>query len=883
MLGKGTQINHFPSGLAPTALNSLPAVPPGFTGRNKDLAELLEALDPRAGSSGAAAAIVSLAGLPGVGKTSLAVAAGHAGRDQGWFDGTLFVDLQGYGKSPVEPAQALEALLRSLGVEQGYIPPTLNEREGLYRSQLGQLAASGRAVLVVADNAATAKQVRPLLPGMGQHRLLVTSRNTLSTLGGRLLDLGVLRPEASVHLLDTALRISDPTDSRITDNEAAAHTLAQRCGYLPLALQIAAARLIADRNQPVEDLAAQLEEVRTRLAHLNDGERGIRASFSLSFQRLRPPLVETLLLLGLAPGTDFGLEAAAALTDRQPENVRTLLVELVQAHLLERGLVEDRWRMHDMIRAYAGEQADTCARQDRHAARAHQGAQRRLLEHFTVTAEAARPHVDPSSNTARSPYFDSREQAVQWLDAEIPNLVAVSVDRRSAEDHRLVLRLHDAVRHYLNSGYIHEWLTISCAAVRAAHALRNLEAEAGALESCAIALSTLSRHQDADEAAQKARQMCRRGHMRKGEASTLDTLGIVAMAADQPERAAKYHQQAQRLYQSLHDTHHEARAWTNLAQSLMAAGPHLADEAFQALENAVDICRRHEDERGLAYAMSTKATALAQFRRFAEAISCTRTVVELCRNYDDFMGEAQGLRKLSEFLLASGEFEEAAAVGQRAVEAHRRVWQNQPMPSASFAMALATYAAALYRSRKDLSSSAAAIDEALALFDQIPRNMDPYRAWARGIGAEILARLGRSRKHADVRRRLQARLGTAKRRRRWPQVRSAPLIARVLAFLKPLPRAAWVAVAGCGFTEARQAQASVWLLILYSTVGLFATGFLRIGTRGHLQTGQSSNAGCSCAPTLLATLTLVVSLAVPELLGPLSAAGEELAHIIGLA
>jgi tetratricopeptide (TPR) repeat protein len=823
-----------------------------------------------------------------VGKTCLAAAAGHAARERGWFDGTLFIDLHGYGKSPVAPPQALESLLRDLGVAQAYMPPDTEGRQRLYRSRLAQLAEEGRALLVVADNAGTAEQVRPLIPPTGRHRFLVTSRNTLHTLGARLLDLNVLTSEASVDVLDRALRITDPADSRISRNTVPAQTLARLCGHLPLALQIAAALLVADPEQPVVGLVDRLAEFRTRLEHLDDGERAIRASFSLSLDHLTQPLRDTFRLLALNPGTDIGTEAAAALTGSPPNAVRPFLLQLVRAHLLERGPAPERWRMHDLIRAFAAEQVDARIRIRPHAARTHGEARHRLLKYYTVTAEAARPYVDPQAEPVRSPRFGDREQAAAWLDAEIRNLVAVSAGHTSAADQRLVVRLHEAVRHYLNSGYIHEWLTIASAAAHAARELGDHESEAGALEARAIALVWLHRVRDAEGDAQRAWAICHQRRNRKGEASAADTLGIVAIASHRPEAAADHHRRAISLYHDLGDHRREARAWTNLAQSLTAGGPRNVDEALRALDNAAGLLRGRDDARDSAHVLMTRGNTLGAVGRLDEAIDCLRTAVAICRACDAVESEARALTNLGGFLMMSGSLEEAVGASRSAVEAHRRAWADRPVPSPVLAGALATYAAALHHTRKKPAVAAVAVEEALILFDRFPGEGDVYQAWARDVAADVLARLGRRRKYRDVRRRLQARIGTqgasrARRRRRRLRLRTLLAQSALGRYLSQLPRAAWVAVVGCGFTEARAAHAPVWLLVLYCVLALFATGFLRLGGNTLSGTGHSPQLGCACAPTLLTIAALIVSLVAPEFLGPLNTAGEVLARFVGLA
>ncbi len=236
-----------------------------------------------------AVVVAAVSGLGGIGKTALAVQAGYEACGKGWFPGgVLFVDLHGYDEEPVTGDQALEALLRALGTEPEHIPVGLDARAVLYRSALADRAREKGPVLVLADNASSPAQVRPLLPGGEGHRLLVTSRDRLPQLGARLLALEELTPEEAYDLLDRALRIAHRADSRVADDPEAATALATLCGHLPLALQIAAALLVVDRDKPVGELTAELAESRDRLDHLDDGERSVRAAFDLSYKRLPP-------------------------------------------------------------------------------------------------------------------------------------------------------------------------------------------------------------------------------------------------------------------------------------------------------------------------------------------------------------------------------------------------------------------------------------------------------------------------------------------------------------------------------------------------------------------------------------------------------------------
>lgn len=342
---------------APTAPAAEPARPvpaqlppdvPAFVGREDVLLELDLLADP----TGTVPVVVALTGAAGVGKTALAVRWGHTDPAR-WPDGQLFVRLRGHDPAarPVPPAEALDGMLRALDVPGDRIPADTEQRAALCRSAL-----AGRRMLLVLDDATSSEQVRLLLPGSPGCFTVVSSRRRLDGLvardGARPLALDALTRAAAVEL---TARLLGP--DRVRAELAAATRLVELCDRLPLALRIAAARVAAaDRplRVEVEDLAG--EQTGLSALSVEDGDTAVRAALALSYRALPRPAAETFRLLGVALGDEVTVPAAAALTGRTRAQVAPLLESLEAAHLVHRP-APGRYRMHDLVRLYAREQA----------------------------------------------------------------------------------------------------------------------------------------------------------------------------------------------------------------------------------------------------------------------------------------------------------------------------------------------------------------------------------------------------------------------------------------------------------------------------------------------------------------------------------------------
>ncbi|MCP9949593.1 NB-ARC domain-containing protein [Actinomadura madurae] len=437
------------SGLTP---RQLPAASPVFTGRAGELTELTGL--PDAGT----VVIGSIDGMAGIGKTALAVQAAQRLAAH-YPDGQLFLDLHGFtpGVAPLDPADALERMLRALGVPGEWIPAHLEDRSAMLRSTL-----AGRRVLLLLDNAADDVQVRPLLPGTPGCLTLITSRHRLAGLDdAHLVSVGVLSLSEAADLFARAVRRDD-----LTARSPLVSEIVDMCGRLPLAIRIAAARLRAHPAWTAEQLIERLGDHDRRLAELHAGQRSMGAALDMSYRHLTARHRRAYRLLGLHPGAAFGTDAAAALTGMPRNRAEEALDDLLEAQLLDE-TAPGRYTFHDLVRLHAMRIAREEEREpDR------QDALARLLDHYTRTASLAvdvlyAPRTPQRRDTApavgSAPRPATPPQAAAWLDAELANLLAAAEHAadHDAPGHVLglsrTLQLHLHTRgHFSHAETLHE-------------------------------------------------------------------------------------------------------------------------------------------------------------------------------------------------------------------------------------------------------------------------------------------------------------------------------------------------------------------------------------------------------------------------------------------
>ncbi|NUR61164.1 MAG: AfsR family transcriptional regulator [Catenulispora sp.] len=388
-----------------------------FVGRRQQTEALIE----QAGIGGPAPQVAVIDGMGGVGKSALAVHVAHRLVPQ-FPDGHYFIDLSGFCAvtEPLEPAQALEALLRASGLDPESLPEGMDERSALWRARL-----AGRRVLVLLDNARDAAQVRPLLPGTGEAFVLITSRRRMPSLEGAVaVPLDVMRADSAIALFS---RIIGPERAAV-EPEAVASAV-ELCGHLPLAIQVAAARLRDRATWPVERVAEQLSRHRTRF--LVAGDRDVTAILAWSYHLLPAPGKRLFRLLSVHPGPDFDAHTASALTGMPLPETEAVLEQLFEANLLQER-VPGRYHLHDLVHDCAAEL------QNSHGEAVEQAlAEERLID-YHVRAALAWCAVLASDRAAQAsqnsyPGIDADPvqrakdpaHALRLLEANLGNFVAV--------------------------------------------------------------------------------------------------------------------------------------------------------------------------------------------------------------------------------------------------------------------------------------------------------------------------------------------------------------------------------------------------------------------------------------------------------------------------
>ncbi|MFJ2440632.1 AfsR/SARP family transcriptional regulator [Streptomyces sp. NPDC087658] len=587
----------------------LPATVPDFTGRGSFVRELGERL---AAGDGAVMAVSALAGIGGVGKTTLAVHVAHTARAH-FPDGQLYADLQGAGSVAVEPETVLGSFLRSLGLPDTAIPDSLEDRSALYRSTL-----DGRRVLVLLDNARDAAQIRPLLPGTAGCVALVTSRVRMVDLAGaHLVDLDVMSPEEALQLFTHIVG-----RERVTPEREAALDVVAACGFLPLAIRIAASRLAARRTWTVSVLAAKLADERRRLDELQAGDLAVKATFELGYGALEPPQARAFRLLGLADGPDLSLAAAATLLDLPLQEVEELLESLVDTSLLE-SAAPGRYRYHDLVRLYAR----SCAERDERPLSEREAALSRLLDFYLASAARVyaieRPgdslvdHLEPTSYGGLA--FADRQTALDWLYTEANCLLACAQQASGGGQLRRAVDLLWAAKDLAESGAnAKQYESAARSAREAARTMGDHHAEGRARTTLANVHLVAGRYHEADDEARQAALLARAA----GDPAPIpwadNDRGIAAIYQGRYKEAETYLLRAIEASRADGNRPREASALCNLSRLQIFLGR--PTEAIAFAQQGLHIYDRIGLPLRLANARYALGVALTHAGRYEEAL-----------------------------------------------------------------------------------------------------------------------------------------------------------------------------------------------------------------------------------------------------------------------
>ena len=705
----------------------LPAAAQYFTGRGRELDDLLTwCNEPSA--TGGPVVISAIDGMAGIGKTALAVHTAHklAGA---YPDGQLFIDLHGYtkGSTPREAGDALEVLLRGLGVNARQVPEDLEERAAFYRQHLADTRT-----LIVLDNAAHEAQVRPLLPGHPGCLVLVTSRKRLKGLDdARSLSLDLLPPADAVALLRA---VAGP--ERFPADDSSLDEVAHLCGQLPLALRIAGALL---RHRPawnLEHLAALLRDQRQRLKTLSDGERDLATVLNLSYTGLDEPHRLLFRCLGLLPGPDADAAAAAALLECDADAVTGLLEDLVDHNLLIE-YVAGRYRLHDLLRAHARTLAVAVDAEPERAA-----AEDRLLHYYAHTAQTAslaiartpRPGPDGLA-PAHVPAPQAPEAARAWLRTEYPNLEAAFAHAHTgphALDQHTIALAAGLAEILVSDGPWSRALEIHQAAAEAAARRQQPAAHATALTDLGWVRRLTGDSAGAAEALGQALEIFRAIGNHNGEANALTYLGQVReMTGDLPG-AAEALGRALEIFRTIGQGHGEANALIGLGQVRHLTGDYSG--AAEALGRALEIFRTIGQGHGEANALIGLGRVRHLTGDYSGAAEALGRALEISRAIGNHNGEANALTYLGRVRRLTGDYSGAAEALGRALEIFRTIGQRLGEANALTGLGQVRHLTG------DYSGAAEALGRALEIFRTIGNRTN--EAWALNHYAATLAALG---------------------------------------------------------------------------------------------------------------------------------------------
>ncbi|MQS13817.1 AfsR family transcriptional regulator [Streptomyces kaniharaensis] len=622
----------------------LPADVSDFSGRSGLVADLSTVL---MNATGQAVVVTSLAGIGGVGKTTLAVHVAHRVRTE-FPDGQLYVDLRGAGASPADPAVVLGDFLHTLGVTEN--PDSLEQRAALYRSLL-----ASRRMLILLDNARDAEQIRPLIPGVSGCAVLATSRSRLAGIpGAQLFDVEELTADEALSLFSAIVG-----EQRVAAEPEAAMAVVTACGFLPLAVRIAAARLASRPRWSVSDLARRLADQRRRLDELQLGNLAVETTIGLGYGQLSTAEARAFRLLSLIDAPDVPLAAAAALLGVDDDTAEDLAEALVEANMLE-CFSPGRYRYHDLLRLYAQRQNERIGDLEE-----QQLAVLRLLDLLIPTVYNAAQTIEPddplpellSSLTSPGLSLPTSGAAQDWLRSEgalLLSAIVAAADgpgdlQRSAID--LLILLYCLGPDPTHGPRVRRILEIMGRDAQD-------RGDSAALARVHFALGTLqsvtSDFQGAEHSLRRSLEFQAPDDATIFRLATANTLGWILSVGNRPAEALPFLEQALAISQVVGTPIGEARLISNIARVQHRLG--MTETAIQSATDAVAAARTSKNGPYLAHTLYQLGVVLSS----GEAVEHLREAHQLYQSQQNPLWEGYTLARLSSSLLAAGRHAEAA-------------------------------------------------------------------------------------------------------------------------------------------------------------------------------------------------------------------------------
>jgi tetratricopeptide (TPR) repeat protein len=681
--------------------SSLPPDTAAFTGRAAEL-ELIAAAAAEAAQAGRGmVAVRAITGMPGAGKTALALHVAHLLAGE-FPDRQLFADLHGHtpGREPVAPLDGLAGLLAAIGVEPRSVPPDVEGRSAMWRDRM-----AGQRALVVLDNAASSEQVAPLLPGTAGCLVLVTSRRHLADLPGLVVpvQLEVLPDDEAVRMF---IRLAPRAAA---EDPVAVAELTRLGGSLPLAVSLLARVYARHRSWSLGDLAA---EARAQPLTIRAEQASVAAAFEVSVAHLKPAWQQFFWYLGLHPGTSFDAHAAAALSGISVAEARTLLDALHGEGLL----TETAWRrygMHDLIRRYTRDrlgQSITSSEQETATARLLDyyqhtaGLARHLISDPACATQSARPLAAPPAAAG----LTDDQAALAWLRAERASLLAcldyATTRRMPGRVVAMTAGLSEVLR---RDGPWDEAVTRHERAALAAAQLRDQPAQADALLSLAGAHWKTTNFPAAARTAARALAMFAELGDRLGEANASVLLAETERQTAAYPAAARLLERALSTYADLHDRFGQTRALISLAVVRRMTGEF--SSAAAAAQRALGLSRELGRQREHAQALVLLGDLRRDTGDFPAAITAAEQALGLSRDADDRAGQARALWTLGAAQRAAGNYAAATTTLARGLDIWRSVGHSYCQASTLL------YLGAVRRDTRDYPAAGAHMGEALRI------------------------------------------------------------------------------------------------------------------------------------------------------------------------